>query len=37
MYEEDGAHDRASVWHLLMNLKSSYLLKNTVVMGQQKM
>ena len=27
-YEEGGAHFRISFWHLLMNLKKNYLLKN---------
>ena len=26
--EEGGAHPRIFVWHLLMNLKNNYLLKN---------
>ena len=26
--EEGGAHLRVSFWHLLMNLKNNYLLKN---------
>ena len=34
--EEDGAHLRISVWHLLINLKNNYLLKKLLKWANKK-
>ena len=34
--EEGGAHLKISVWHLLMNLKSNYLLKKLLKWDNKK-
>ena len=34
--EEVGAHPIISVWHLLMNLKNNYLLKNLLKWANKK-